>query len=194
MMATHHIDKPDEMIRRIVSATFPDYGGRKFKLCTDIPKRLSSYWSGGSRDYYCFYELATGKVADVASNHPFFEADRPSYLKQLPSGFLIVKHSISMGKDMGITIYANAGDLTPMLPEKAEVSEDERIVLSYTRAYKSSYAGIKNYRFHEARRHTGITEGRWGTAKNSLISKKLLNKRGAITPSGRNALGDSPYV
>jgi len=193
-MATHHIDKPDEMIRKIVSAAFPSYTGRKFKLSTDVPKNLTSYWSGGSRDYYCFYELSTGKVLDVESNHPFFEANRPRHLEQLPPGVVLVKHSISMGKDMGITIYANTGDLAPMLPEKAEITEDERVVLSYTRSYKSSYAGIKNYRFHEAEQHTGITLERWEKAKTSLITRKLLNKAGAITPAGRNALGDSRYV
>jgi hypothetical protein len=193
-MTTHHIAKPDETIRKIVSAAFPQYKGRTFKLCTDIPTRLTSYWSGGSKDYYCFYELATGKALEVASNHPFFEADRPRDLELLPPGLVLVKHSISMGKDTGITIYANAVDLTPMLPEKAELGEDERTVLSYTRSYKSSYAGIKNYRFHEARERTGITLERWEAAKASLIDRKLLNKRGAITASGRNALGDSMYV
>lgn len=193
-MSTYHIDKPDGMIRKVVAAAFPNYTGRKFKLCTDIPKNLTSYWSGGSRDYYCFYELATGKILEVESNHPFFEADRPCRLEKLPAGILVVKHSISMGKDMGITIYANSSDLSPMLPAKTDINEDERIVLSYTRAYKSSYAGIKNYRFHEAKEKTGITWERWEQAKIVLISKKLLNARGAITPAGRNALGDTPYV
>ena len=193
-MATHHIAKPDETIRKIVLATFPQYKGRTFKLCTNIPSHLTSYWSGGSKDYYCFYELSTGKALEIVSNHPLFEKDRPRDLELLPAGLVLVKNSISMGKDMGITIYVNGADLAPMLPEKAELAEDERTVLSYTRSYKSSYAGIKNYRFVEACNRTGITEERWENAKTSLIARKLLNKRGAITASGKNALGDKMYV
>lgn len=188
-MSTHWIDKPDATLRKIISATFPGYKGRKFKLSTDIPKRLNSYWDGGSRDYYSFYELSTGKVLDVGSNHHFFESGRPSELDSLPAGIVIVKYSIFCGKDMGITIYANSGDLTPMLPPKVDLTPHEKIVLEYTRSYKSSYAGIKNYRFVEAKRTTGVRLDEWEAAKATLIEKKLLNKRGAITPAGRNAIG-----
>jgi hypothetical protein len=187
-MSTHWIDKPDETIRKIVNATFPSYKGRKFQLSTDIPTRLDSYWSGGSRSFYSFYELNTGKVLDVGSNHPFFEAGKPRELETLPPGIVIVKHSIFCGKDMGITIYANSGDLAPMLPPKVELTQNEKIVLEYTRSLKSSYAGIKNYRFHEAKREKGICLEEWEAAKAALIERKLLNKRGAITPAGRNAL------
>ena len=184
----YHIDKPDETIKKIVGATFPEYRGRKFKLSTDVPKCLNSYWSGGSRDYYAFYELATGKQFSVASNHPFFEKHNPRDLDGLPAGVVLVKHSIFCGKDMGITIYANSEQITPLLPPKQEVSENEQVVLKFTRSYKSSYAGIKNYRFHEAHRETGISAEDWEQAKKTLIEKKLLNKAGAITPAGRNAL------
>jgi len=185
----YHIDKPDETIQKIVKATYPDYRGRKFRLSTSIPSRLDSYWSGGSRSYYAFYELATGKTFSVSSNHPLFEKHNPRDLDGLPDGIVLVKHSIFCGKDMGITIYANPAQLTPLLPPKQEVSENERIVLYYTRSLKSSYAGIKNYRFHEAHREKGISQEDWDSAKQSLIGRKLLNKAGAITPAGRNALG-----
>jgi hypothetical protein len=186
-MSTHWIDKPDETIRKIVNSTFPSYRGKKFKLSTDVPSRLDSYWDEGSRDYFSFYELSTSKVLDVGSNHPFFEAGKPRDLESLPPGVVIVKHSIFCGKDMGITIYANAGDLAPLLPEKLELTPHEKTVLEYTRTYKSSYAGISNYRFHEAHRSTGIKSDEWEAAKEQLIEKKLLNKAGAITPAGRNA-------
>lgn len=188
-MSTHWIDKPDETLRKIIAATFPSYRGRKFKLSTDIPTRIDSYWSGGSKSSFSFYELSTGKVLDVASNHPFFEAGNPRELDGLPPGIILVKHSIFCGKDMGITVYANSGDLTPMLPPKAELTPHEKTVLEYTRSLKSSYAGIKNYRFVEAKRSTGIKLEEWEAAKATLIEKKLLNKRGAITPAGRNAIG-----
>jgi hypothetical protein len=186
-MSTYHIG-PDKTIQKIVRATFPSYHGRKFKISTDIPSQLRSYWDGGSRDHYSFYQLSTGKCVDLPSNHPMFEPNNPSELKELPPGMVIVKHSYFCGKDMGITIYANGCDITPLLPPKVELTDHERIVLRFTRGYKPSYAGIKNYRFHKASRETKITQDEWETAKSSLIMKKLLNKRGAITIDGRNAL------
>lgn len=187
-MSTYWIDKPDETVRKIINSTFPSYKGKKFKLSTDVPGRLNSYWDGGSRDYFSFYELSTRKTLDVGSNHPFFEASKPRELESLPPGVVVVKHSIFCGKDMGITIYANASDLAPMLPEKTELTPNEQVVLKYTRSYKSSYAGVSNYRFYEAHRSTGIKSDEWDATKASLIERKLLNKAGAITPSGRNAL------
>jgi len=188
-MTTHYIDKPDETIQRIVRATFPSYKGKKFKLSTDVPSRLDSYWEGGSKSSFAFYELATGKQFSVATNHPFFEKNNPRDLEALPPGVVLVKHSIFQGKDMGITIYTNPEQLTPLLPPKQEITENERIVLYYTRSLKPCYAGLSNYRFHEAHRQKGISSEDWESAKQSLINKKLLNKAGAITPAGRNALG-----
>lgn len=189
-METFYIDKPDKTISKIVNATFPSYRGRKFKLSTNIPSKLNSYWSGGSKDEFVFYELSTGKILNVNSNHPLFETKNPRDLGKLPNGLVIVKHSIFCGKDMGITIYVNKEDLTPMLPEKIELTKNEKVVLKYTRSYKSSYAGIKNYRFYEANRELGISLEEWEKAKRNLIEKKLLNKRGAITSAGRNACNE----
>ena len=185
----HYIDRPDETLKRICSVAFPEWRGKKIKLDTDIPSQLNSYWDGGSKDTYVFVELATMKTAHLSSNHPFFEKDKPRDLNMLPIGMILVKHSIFCGKDAGITIYANAGDLVPLLPAKIELTDDENAVLYFTRVYKSSYAGIADYRFHEASWH-GITKERWETAKMSCVSKGLLNKAGAITASGKNAALD----
>lgn len=57
-----HIDKPDEFFTKMVKTCFPSYNGRKFKLSFDVPSNLSSYWDGGSKTSYVFYELATGKT------------------------------------------------------------------------------------------------------------------------------------
>jgi len=118
-----------------------------------------------------------------------FEAGKPRDLEALPPGIVIVKHSIFCGKDTGITIYANANELVPLLPAKAELTSHENTVLTFTRSYKSSYAGVSNYRFYEASRATGIKIDEWNAAKAALIERKLLNKAGAITPAGRNAVG-----
>lgn len=183
-----YVDKPDQFVKDIVSKCFPDYRGKKIKISTSVPKVISSYWSGGSRDFYCFYELSTGKALGVETNHPAFQTSNPRDLEALPNGIVLVKHSICCGKDFGITIYVNSQDCVPLLSEKKEITEDETIVLKFTRSYKSSYAGISDYRFHEANNHCGITKERWDNAKGSLIEKKLLNKNGAISAEGRNAI------
>jgi hypothetical protein len=188
-MADYYIDKPDPTVRAIVQATFPGYRGKKFKLSTTPPSVLRSYWDGGSKTDYAFFCLPTQGTAPVATNHPFFNAGNPTNLPDgLPRGIVLVAHTISCGKDMGITIYANPADIAPMLPEKPALTEDECVVLTYTRSLKSSYAGVKNYRWQCAHDATGITEDRWNHAKQSLIAKALLRKNGAITPAGRNAI------
>jgi hypothetical protein len=185
--------KPDGMVLRIVRAAFPEYKGRKFYLSPDVPARIESYWDEGSRSYYAFYELATGKLLEVESNHPWYERGRPRDLPEagLPPGVVLVERWISRGKDVGITIYARQEDLVPLLPPaQAEPTEDEKLVLKYTRALKPNYNGISNYRFHEAHRYTGITSERWESAKKALIERKLLNKAGALTIEGKNAARD----
>jgi len=185
----YYISKTDPLIREIIRKTFPDYRGNKISISTDIPSRLDSYWDGGSRDYYAFCSLDEKKVLPVSSNHPLYEAKNPRVLKRLPERLILVRRSFFCGKDSGITIFANASDMTKFLPENNNnLSGDEKTVLEFTSGLKSSYAGISNYRFHEARARRGITLERWNEAKASLIQKKLLNKAGAITPDGRNAL------
>lgn len=186
----YHLEKKDATIDKIVKATFPHYKGRTIKLSTEIPRELNSYWVGGSKDSYVFYELSTGRVLQVEDNHPFFQQGRPRVLKSLPEGLLLVNHNFFCGQDMGITIYANNSNLAPLLPEfsREELSREEKIVLEYTFSYISSSRNIKDLRFHEAHMDTGISLGDWNKAKASLIEKKLLNKRGAITPRGKNYL------
>jgi len=185
----HHVDKPDQTIKGIIAACFPTYTGKKIKISTNIPTRLNSYWDGGSRTYFAFYSLDNAKVFNVESNHPMFEAGKPNHLEKLPNRLLLVAYSIFCDKDTGITIYANADDLAPMLPKNEEIlTQDELIVLTFTRTFKSSYAGIPNYRFREAKKVHGITEIAWNAAKDALVVKGLLGKNGAITPNGKNAI------
>jgi len=184
----YYISKPDPFIKRVVKECYPSYTGKKFKLSSQIPSRLESYWSGGSRTFYCFYELKTGKSYDIGSNHPFFEKNKPRCIEKLPEGIIIVSHSYYRGKDMGITIYANKSDLTPLIPENPIINEHEKIVLKYTSKYKNTYGGRKHIRFKEAARDYGILREEWVSAQKSLIEKKLLRKNKSITPKGRNTL------
>ena len=74
---------------------------------------------------------------------------------------------------MGITIYVRPENAVGMLPAPIELTWTEQVVLYACRSLKSSYAGISNYRLHEATRETGITGAEYELAKASLISRKL---------------------
>jgi len=108
--------KSSPLVKKIISATFPEHKGRKFYLSTSIPKSLDSYWDGGSRDFYGFYDLQTGKTLNVGSNHPFYEKDKPRQLSYLPSGAVLVKRSCFCGKWLSVTFYVNESDIIRLLP------------------------------------------------------------------------------
>ena len=177
------------MIQDIIKATFPDYHGRKVQLSFNPPKRLDSYWSGGSKTSYTFYHLDTKKVYAVETNHPFFEARMPRNLEDgLLPRLLLIAHVIFCGKDMGITIYANVKDLAPILPETPELTDNECTVLKYTSRYKNSYAGRTNIRWQRAHEETKISRQVWQETQAGLRCRKLLAGSGAITAKGRNTL------
>lgn len=170
------------------------YNGRMFELeqCESVTLN-NACWSGGTKSDYMAINLDTGEVSKAKStiSNPF---KYPMPVKiVIPPRTVIVSHRYFCGKDMGLKIYARGEDITPLLPPKSNLSEDEKIVLYHTRSLKSSYAGIKNYRFHEASRNTGITATRWDSAKDKLKKSKHLNKAGAITPKGRNVVEDVKY-
>ena len=168
---------------------FPHYKGRTF--AAEAREEVvfdSNYWSGGTRYTYRGIDLTTGEVFQPESDeygNPFINPNIPTV--KLEPGKAIVCHKVFCGKDMGLTIYVHPDNLTKLLPAPAELSADERTVLEYTASLKASYGGVSNYRYHEAHRRTGITLDRWNFAKQALIGRRLLNKRGAITPAGRNA-------
>jgi hypothetical protein len=186
---THYVDKPDDIMKLIAQRI--GYTGKKFKLSTDIPKTLNSYWDGGSREYYYFFDLKDGKMLTMPANHPMFDKV-PNKLDHLPKGVILVNNTIFCGKELGLTFYVNQEDLAPLLPNPEsteELTQFDKIVLAATRGLKSSYAGIPDYRFSEAAKETGITKDEWQKAKENMINKGYLNKAGAITPKGRN-VGD----
>lgn len=107
-------------VQGIVKACFPQYNGRKvFVLpAKEAPNELRSYWDGGSRDYYAFYNLDTKQVLPVHSNHPIFEPGQPSVLRELPAHIVLAEHTIFCGKDVGVRLY---GNLAPLIPAPVEV-------------------------------------------------------------------------
>lgn len=186
-MAIKYLEKKD--IPQVILNAFPKYNGKKFRLnvCESVHLH-NAYWDGGSRTEYRAVKLDTGEVSSANSQitNPFRVPKAPSV--EIPARTAIVSHIIFCGKDVGLEIFARAEDVVLMLPPVDNLTEDQKIVLEYTRSYKSSYGGISNYRFHEASGCTGITSERWGVAKDEMIAGGYLNKQGAITPKGRNAI------
>jgi hypothetical protein len=190
-MDTIYLTGKEPLIAQIARAAFPSYSGNKFKLRTAETVNVRSSWDGGSRDYFTFVRLSDLQSSpEVPAQSAYDRRIVGAEAVPLPDGIACVQHAIFCGKDMGITIIVNPATLNPaMLPVQTELTTDERIVLAATAGLKSSYGGIKNFRFSEANQDTGITAERWDAAKSACIARKLLNSAGAITVEGRNAIG-----
>lgn len=178
----------EPLVQEIVGKAFPAYRGRRFDLVISETVDVRSYWSGGSRDYFVILNLENGKAALVPAQSGY---DRPiTGAEDVPlgNGVIVVEHSIMEGKDMGITIHAGKDNISLLLPAPVELSRNDKIVLVATSSLVSSYGGISGYRFKEAFRETGISQEDWDATILSLISRNLLDKRKAISISGRNAI------
>lgn len=190
-MATTYLTGNEAFVKDIVSKAIPGYTGRKYKLETAESVDVRSYWDGGSRDYFAFVRVTGEGVSEPyqvpqqsAFDRPLAGADSVK-LDSVP-GLVCVRHTIFQGKDLGVTLMVHPSMLNAgFLPAKedAGLSDNERTVLRCTRTYKSSYGGISNYRQSQS----GLSMDAWNAAKDSLIGKGLLDKRGALTVKGRNA-------
>lgn len=178
-------------VKKVALAAYPDYQGRKFSVqVTNHPLDVRSYWDGGSRNYYVFLRLDNLKTWEMPQQSMFDKKVNGADSVQLVPGMVCVEHTYFCGKDMGITIHVHPENAPKRLENNLELTREEKIVLVYTRTYKNTYAGRTNVRFHEATRAKGISIEQWQNAINSLQEKKMLNKAGAITNEGRNAIGE----
>jgi len=188
------------------------YSGKHFEAIlaeTMTVPATAGLWDGGSRDVYRALELKSGRTVPLSdqSSAPFDggRADREVTLQQ---GIVVVRHTISRGKDLGLTFWLRPDDAVPLLPAPVALTAHERVVLLATRSFKSHHMGRDrfamaseeianeervpaNMRRFLPERIPGerqITRAEWEVAKSALIDKGLLNKAGAITVAGRNAL------
>lgn len=175
-------------VKEVIKKAFPGYNGRHITVELFYPMSLASYWSGGYRDYFAVVSLDPNQqnIASVPENASGFSAPE-QYLETLPLNCALIRWH--RGPHDSVSVFVNQDNLAKMLPGAMEITLPEKIVLAATRGYKSSYAGRKDNRFYEANSYTGISQEMWQKAKESCISKGLLNKAGAITDDGRNAIG-----
>lgn len=174
------------------------YTGTKFQVevCETMTIPMDAgLWSGGSRDSYYGIDLATGESAALpwGQSAPW-SGERKEATVTLQPGKVVVCHSMFCGKDMGLRFFLHPSNAAALLPApSAELTSHEKIVLSATRSYKSSYGGKDRYQMaqdetrYSDRAASFPSRDQWDAAKASLITKGLLNKAGAITVAGRNA-------
>ena len=179
------VDRKDPSVVTILNMTFPEYNGKNIQIHTqDNVCFFGTMWDGGTRYRYRIFDLKTSQVVSIPPEQ-FLQPDklhRDSF--SIPDEVVVVRKQDGYREHVELICKANT--LVPMLPYKVELSETEKTVLYYTASLKSSYGGISNYRFYSANRETKITQTDWNTAKERLIVKGFLDKRGAITILGRN--------
>jgi hypothetical protein len=184
-----HIDK-NPQLEALARRAF-GYTGRKFEILPAESVECASHWDGGSRTFYAV--VSASGVQTLGESGGFFTA--PAQAVTLTPENMVLAHCIFSGKDYGIRVYLHPSRIPQFLPAASvEYTRAEKIVLVSTRSVKSSYAGISNYRFIEARRQTGITSAEYESAKADLIGRGLLNKAGALTTAGKNAADSFGYL
>lgn len=172
--------------KTIALKAYPGYKGHKFSyhICKSYIND-QSYWDGGSRTYYQYINFGSKEQLEVleTTKHTFHTARKIG----LKPGWACVTHTVYCGKDQGLTVYFHP-DNADLIPKKAELTDNEKVVLIATATLKNSYGGRSNIRFHEAHRDTRISQDDWDTTKEALIKKGLLLKNGGITSEGRHAV------
>ena len=188
-----------------------NYSGRKFWARvaeTVIVNSHDGLWDSGSRTTKTLINLATGESVPASDNMSApWDNNRQNRTITLKPGFAVIEHRIWAGKDMGLTFHIHPDNATKLLPAPApDLSPYEYTVLEATCGKKSHYDGKDRYQmakddcvdWNGKPREYGRkpyklgdlafpTREQWNAAKESLISKGLLNKAGAVTVKGRNA-------
>lgn len=113
---------PKDPAADLARRAFPGYRGRLFRLqVQDGPINCASYWDGGSRDYFAFVELATGRVTPAMPPQSAFDATVPGLDRvTLRAGIACVRHAIIQGKDRGLTLLIHPDNAAPLLTSQQE--------------------------------------------------------------------------
>jgi hypothetical protein len=101
----------------IVSKCFPAYNGRRFFVETRESVTLrNTYWDGGSRSYYCGYNLRTGEAGQLRLNTdpPAFGGKAEGIEIPLSAETVVVQYQIS-GTYKYVIIWAHPNAILPTL-------------------------------------------------------------------------------
>ena len=118
-MNNHTIKLASKQYKKLVTATFPDYRGRKVAI--EFTDKLTFHdvnWGGGTKNTYRFIR-ADGAQTSLPTPAPWVNPFE-GLTVDLPLDVLVVEHSVFCGHDMGIRIYANPCHLPKWLPEATQ--------------------------------------------------------------------------
>ncbi len=103
-----------KLVKALAKKAYPDYTGRKFRVCERKSYYMSDYWDSGSRNYCVAVNLSTGEIKEPSreAKIPWNNVAHASF--DIPAGIGILERSIFCGKEIGITLYvAPTSPLTP---------------------------------------------------------------------------------
>jgi len=116
-MQTLEFKKSDPKVAGLVQKCYPSWKGRrKVKVSTKERYRVSDYWDGGSRDYYEFVHLPSGRLLQLEQvEYEHQENGNPynqtlGYVRLTPE-VAVVENCIFQGKDLGVRIYVHPDSL-----------------------------------------------------------------------------------
>ena len=99
--------------RHLINATFPDWKGRKIQVdVSGVVYLCNLNWDGGSRSQFraCTLEgRRTGSMDSYNQTAPWLHEAEGAKIN-IPEGHCVIRHSICMGKDCGLTIHINPND------------------------------------------------------------------------------------
>lgn len=97
-METIHVDKPDQRLRELFRAAYPNYSGRTFRLRVAESVNCASYWDGESRDYFVWVGLDSGQVLGQVPAQSAFDLPISGVEDvRIPENRGCVMHTISCG-------------------------------------------------------------------------------------------------
>jgi hypothetical protein len=178
-----YTDAPEAIA--VVQRAFPEYRHSASKLSIQEfhPITPTSYWSGGTRDYWALASLdgsaATGAVRENGSGF----TEGVGEIREIPQGTALVR--FTTGNYSCACIYLRPENLSKMLPAPVELTQDEAVVLVCSSGLTSAYR-------KEQMARNGLGFARIESAKALLINKKLMTKNGAVTTDGRNVANARP--
>jgi hypothetical protein len=92
------------LVKRVIAATFPEYRGRLIRVQEYRgPQWLTVCWDEGSRDSVKLIDLRQG-VGTLTAGAPWTNEHGVLAHVDQPEGSILVVHSISAGRDRGLTI------------------------------------------------------------------------------------------
>ena len=108
-MPTTKISSSNPAIKALLAATFPDYKGRKIRLCVpECRVQFDQNGGGGTYDRVMALRLEDGATARLPRLAPWTDeaVAMANDGVDVPPGMLLVVWSRFCGADLGITIYA----------------------------------------------------------------------------------------